>query len=211
MPTTDPDELAERRRGAAAKYADGFRQLPPKWRAKPSPLQEFELLDLPDGRRGLRVVFDFPPESTNNLNKNWVSGGKLVRRMQDSVRWYKYRLVCDLFQRMPRDLFLTGYLANEFHVYMPYRGRGDISNHEKLATDILMITVGNDDTRIDFFSMKRDHDAQRPRIEVTMVQVPTPAYDEAEERRRRREAEAQARAERALPPSGRRRRGSAAA
>lgn len=187
---TDPRDLTARRAELRKKYEQEFRALPPKLRLRPSPLLGLQPLTLSDGRKGVVVTMAFPPESTNNLYQNV---GKL-RRLQPEVRWYKARMILELFEQIG-DLYLPGYLANEFRVFMPYRGRGDLANHEKLATDIMMIVLGNDDSRVDFLSMKREYDAKRPRIELSIIQVPAPAYDAAEERRQKRVAKQKSKAD----------------
>lgn len=167
-----------------AEYTQKCKELPPKLREKGSPLREFGHLSFPDGRIGLRVVVDFPPFSTNNLYNEWVNRKtfRMSRRMQDPVRQYKTTLVLDLLRRMG-DTAILGYFASDFIVHMPYRGKGDLANHEKLPTDALMIAIANDDTRMVDLHMQREFDPTDPRIEVVIAQVPPPTYDETEQKK----------------------------
>lgn len=178
------EESSDRYRLLVSEYVQLCRKLPPKTRHLPSPLQAVECLDLGEDLRGIRVLVNFPPQSTNNLYKQWVNykARTVSRRMDDWVRHYKYTLILDLLQRLP-NFELPGYLATDFTVYMPYRRRGDLFNHEKLLTDALMIVIDNDDSRIISGTMRREYDAEQPRIEAHFFQVPPPVWDEKESKR----------------------------
>lgn len=192
--TAEPTSAAERsplakRNGRVIEYLQDLQRLPRRLRdaARPSPLYHCESFDLPDGRRGLRATVAFPPVSTNNLYRTWVSraqGGRIVRKLDDDVRWMKCRLVVELADAVGERL-LPGHLGVDFRVFFPHRHKGDLFNYEKLVTDAVMVAIGNDDVYVRSGHMERDWDPERPRIEVCVYQVPSPAWDAKATPRRR--------------------------
>lgn len=111
------------------------------------------------------IVFEGEPQSTQTIYGNNGRGGRYLKPAAAKLKQdYFYEAKMQWSYGVEKRAFSV-----RIDFFFKDRKRRDLANHEKLILDALIGIVYEDDSQIDELSLFRRHDAERPRVEVTVV------------------------------------------